>query len=144
MDPRLAGACNETASESLAAAGGGKSTAASLSQQLGMEYVTGDKGAKSAGEVTHRRPRPPKLYRIGDVVGYAEVSRQTIHNYTVMGLLRESKWTDGGHRLYDDSVFERLDLIETLRQQNWPLVDIKERLDEVEGRRRQEGQPALG
>lgn len=34
------------------------------------------------------REKPPKLYRIGEVVDYSGVSRQTIHNYTTMGLLR--------------------------------------------------------
>jgi len=58
-----------------------------------------------------RRPIPPKFYRIGDLVDYSGVSRQTIHNYTTMGLLRESRWTPGGHRLYSESVFERLDRI---------------------------------
>ena len=54
---------------------------------------------------------PAKLYRIGELVRYSPFSRQTIHNYTVMGLIRETQWTDGGHRLYDESVFERLSKI---------------------------------
>lgn len=73
-----------------------------------------------------RRPRPPKLYRIGEVVEYSAMSRQTIHNYTIMGLLQESKWTAGGHRLYDESVFERLDAIAELKAQNKSLQDIRE------------------
>jgi DNA-binding transcriptional MerR regulator len=51
---------------------------------------------------------PAKLYRIGEVVRYSPFTRQTIHNYTTMGLIQESDWTEGGHRLYDESVFERL------------------------------------
>ena len=54
---------------------------------------------------------PAKLYRIGDLVRYTPFSRQTIHNYTTMGLIRETQWTEGGHRLYDESVFERLSRI---------------------------------
>ena len=73
-----------------------------------------------------RRPRPPKLYRIGEVVEYSAMSRQTIHNYTTMGLLQESKWTAGGHRLYDESVFERLDTIAELKAQSKSLQDIRE------------------
>ena len=53
---------------------------------------------------------PTKLYRIGELVSYTPFSRQTIHNYTIMGLIREAKWTDGGHRLYDESVFGKLSL----------------------------------
>jgi DNA-binding transcriptional MerR regulator len=54
---------------------------------------------------------PAKLYRIGDIVRYTPFSRQTIHNYTTMGLIREAQWTEGGHRLYDESVFEQLSKI---------------------------------
>ena len=59
---------------------------------------------------------PAKLYRIGELVRYTPFSRQTIHNYTIMGLINESQWTDGGHRLYDESVFERLSKIIELKK----------------------------
>ncbi len=73
-----------------------------------------------------RRPIPPKLYRIGEVVAYSGVSRQTIHNYTTMGLLHEMKWTDGGHRLYDESVFGRLDQIAALKAQSKSLEFMRD------------------
>ncbi|MCD6364486.1 MAG: MerR family transcriptional regulator [Planctomycetes bacterium] len=72
------------------------------------------------------KPRPPKLYRIGEIIEYSGMSRQTIHNYTTMGLLPEDSWTSGGHRLYDESAFERLDLIAQLKAQNKSLQDIRE------------------
>ena len=59
---------------------------------------------------------PPKLYRIGDLVRHTPFSRQTIHNYTTMGLIREVQWTNGGHRLYDESVFPRLSRILELKK----------------------------
>ncbi len=59
---------------------------------------------------------PMKLYRIGEVVRCTPFTRQTIHNYTTMGLLPETDWTEGGHRLYDESVFERLAKILELRK----------------------------
>lgn len=59
---------------------------------------------------------PVKLYRIGELVRHTPFSRQTIHNYTIMGLIHEAQWTDGGHRLYDESVFERLSKIIELRK----------------------------
>ena len=59
---------------------------------------------------------PAKLYRIGELIRYTPLSRQTIHNYTIMGLIRETQWTDGGHRLYDESVFERLSKIIELKK----------------------------
>lgn len=72
------------------------------------------------------RGRPPKLYRIGEVVEYSGLSRQTIHNYTAMGLIRESRWTNGGHRLYDESVFERLDQVAQLKAQGRSMEYIRE------------------
>ena len=59
---------------------------------------------------------PAKLYRIGELVRYSPFSRQTIHNYTIMGLIREVEWTDGGHRLYSERVFERLSRIIELKK----------------------------
>ena len=59
---------------------------------------------------------PTKLYRIGDLIRSTPLSRQTIHNYTIMGLIREAQWTEGGHRLYDESVFERLAKITELKK----------------------------
>ena len=67
---------------------------------------------------------PTKLYRIGELVAYTPFSRQTIHNYTIMGLIQEAKWTDGGHRLYDESVFERLSQIIQLRKKK-ALMEIR-------------------
>ncbi|MBL7134823.1 MAG: MerR family transcriptional regulator [Phycisphaerae bacterium] len=72
------------------------------------------------------KPRPPKLYRIGEVVEYCGKSRQTVHNYTTMGLLPESRWTKGGHRLYDESVFERLDQITEMKAHGKSLEEIRE------------------
>lgn len=69
---------------------------------------------------------PPKLYRIGEVVEYSGVSRQTIHNYTTMGLIHEATRTRGNHRLYDESVFPRLDRIDDMKRRNLSLGDIRE------------------
>jgi len=73
---------------------------------------------------------PPKLYRIGDVIQYSGLSRQTIHNYTAMGLIRESQWTKTGHRLYDEDVFRYLALIKQLRMK-YSLAQIKQMLSQV-------------
>jgi DNA-binding transcriptional MerR regulator len=67
-------------------------------------------------ETNERFCVPAKLYRIGEIVRHTPFTRQTIHNYTTMGLIRESDWTEGGHRLYDESVFERLWRIGQLRK----------------------------
>jgi DNA-binding transcriptional MerR regulator len=59
---------------------------------------------------------PAKLFRIGELVRHTPFSRQTIHNYTIMGLIKESEWSEGGHRLYDESVFSRLSHILKLKE----------------------------
>jgi len=72
---------------------------------------------------------PEKLYRIGELVRYTPFSRQTIHNYTIMGLIRETQWTEGGHRLYDASVFERLSRIMELKKTK-TLEQVRQVLNE--------------
>jgi DNA-binding transcriptional MerR regulator len=74
---------------------------------------------------------PVKLYRIGELVRYTPFSRQTIHNYTIMGLIHEAQWTEGGHRLYDESVFERLSKIIELRETK-TLSEIRQILSKKE------------
>lgn len=75
---------------------------------------------------SHTLKIPTKLYRIGELVSYTPFSRQTIHNYTVMGLIREAHWTKGGHRLYDESVFEKLSRILELKKTRtlWEIRQI--------------------
>ena len=71
---------------------------------------------------------PKKLYKIGEVMRYTNLSRQTIHNYTMMGLIKEAERTDSGHRLYGEDVFERLEKIEMLKRHR-TLREVKEMLD---------------
>ena len=71
---------------------------------------------------------PAKLYRIGAVVRHSQFSRQTIHNYTIMGLIREAEWTEGGHRLYDEFVFEKLSKILELKKTK-TLCEIRQILN---------------
>ncbi|MBN2271434.1 MAG: MerR family transcriptional regulator [Sedimentisphaerales bacterium] len=74
---------------------------------------------------------PVRLYRIGDLVSCTPFSRQTIHNYTIMGLIREARWTAGGHRLYDESVFQRLSRIIQLKRTK-TLAEIRQILGKEE------------
>ena len=74
----------------------------------------------------HMLQVPAKLYRIGELVHHSPFSRQTIHNYTIMGLIREAQWTKGGHRLYDESVFQRLSKIIELKKKRKSLQEIRQ------------------
>ncbi len=82
-----------------------------------------------------RRPRPPKLYRMAEIVAYSGVSRQTIHNYTTMGLITESQRTRGGQRLYGEEVFDRLDLIAELKRRRKTMREIRQHLAALEAGR---------
>jgi DNA-binding transcriptional MerR regulator len=58
---------------------------------------------------------PKKLYKIGEIMQHTGLSRQTIHNYTMLGLLTEEERTPSGHRLYGEDVFPRIERIKLLR-----------------------------
>ena len=71
-----------------------------------------------------------KLFKIGEVMQYSGLSRQTLHNYTLTGLIQEARRTASGHRLYDESVFDRLEEIKTLQSKNYTLMQIKKLLEQ--------------
>jgi len=71
-----------------------------------------------------------KLYKIGEVMQYTGLSRQTVHNYTLAGLIQEARRTPSGHRLYDESVFDRLEQIKILQSKNYTLLQIKNILEQ--------------
>ena len=66
-----------------------------------------------------------RLYRIGEVMRFSGLSRQTVHNYTAFGLIREEERTPSGYRLYGEDVFERLRRISRLKGEH-TLREIKE------------------
>jgi DNA-binding transcriptional MerR regulator len=76
---------------------------------------------------------PPKRYKVGELAQATGLTRQTLHNYTRWGLIREVAWTDGGHRLYDESVFLRLGRIMQLKPIN-TMDQIRQILADDESR----------
>ena len=71
-----------------------------------------------------------KLFKIGEVMQYTGLSRQTLHNYTLTGLIQEARRTPSGHRLYDESVFDNLEQIKILQNKNYTLMQIKKILEQ--------------
>lgn len=71
---------------------------------------------------------PPKRYKVGEIMRHTGLSRQTIHNYTMLGLIAPVERTDSGHRLYDEAVFDRIRMIEMMKRHR-TLQEIKEHLD---------------
>lgn len=59
---------------------------------------------------------PRKLYKVGEIMLHTKLSRQTIHNYTMLGLIHAAERTESGHRLYSEEVFDRIRKIEMLKR----------------------------
>ena len=76
-----------------------------------------------------------KLYKIGEVMEGTGLSRQTIHNYTLTGLIQEARRTPSGHRLYDESVFDRLEQIKILQEKHYTLLQIKKILEQEKNKK---------
>ena len=74
---------------------------------------------------------PKKLFRIGEVMRYSGLSRQTVHNYTMMGLIMEAERTESGHRLYSEDVFQRIERIGQLKKDK-TLKEIRDMLESEE------------
>lgn len=71
---------------------------------------------------------PPKLYRASEVAHHFDLTRQTVHNYATIGLIRERRRTPGGQRLFDESVFRRLHRIQRLKRR-YRLHEIRRLLE---------------
>ena len=56
------------------------------------------------------------------------VSVRTLHHYDAIGLLKPTKVTEAGYRLYDDTALGRLQTILLFRELEFPLKEIKEML----------------
>lgn len=70
-----------------------------------------------------------KYFKIGEVVEYSGLSRQTVHNYTQLELIYETKRTPSGHRLYSEGVFDRLKKIKELQAKGKTLLEIRKILN---------------
>ena len=57
------------------------------------------------------------------------VSVRTLHHYDAIGLLKPSKVTEAGYRLYDEATLGRLQTILLFRELEFPLKEIKALLD---------------
>ena len=67
---------------------------------------------------------PRKLWKIGDIARHTGLSRQTVHNYAVLGLISEEERTESGHRLFADAVWKDLAHVERLKSGGKTLGEI--------------------
>lgn len=66
---------------------------------------------------------------VKEVSRLAGVSVRTLHHYDAIGLLKPTKITDAGYRLYNDDAIQRLQSILMFRELQFSLKEIKEMLD---------------
>ncbi len=64
-----------------------------------------------------------------EVSKLAGVSVRTLHHYDAIGLLKPSKVSEAGYRLYDDTALARLQNILLFRELKFPLKKIRQILD---------------
>ncbi len=83
------------------------------------------------GDFMAVKNRPKKLYKIGEIMRFTDLSRQTVHNYTMMGLITEAERTESGHRLYSEDVFDRIEEINRLKK-TMTLQEIRNHILDTE------------
>ena len=73
------------------------------------------------------------LRKIGEVAKLSDIAVETLRFYESRGLIEPAGRTASGYRLYDDSVFERLDFVKksqavgfTLDQIAWIIAEARE------------------
>ena len=67
---------------------------------------------------------------VKEVCKLTGVSARTLHHYDALGLLKPTKVTGAGYRLYDDAALERLYMILVFRELGFPLKQIGAILDD--------------
>lgn len=69
---------------------------------------------------------------VHEVSSISGVSIRTLHHYDAIGLLKPTKITEAGYRLYDESAMVRLQTILIYRELGFALADIRQILDSPE------------
>lgn len=88
--------------------------------------VSDPAGAEAPGGASAESSIPEKLYSPGEVVRASGISRQVLHNYTVLGLLQPAEVTRTNRRYYDERVFGRIRLIRRMLESGYRLHDLRE------------------
>ncbi len=69
------------------------------------------------------------MMTVNEVSKLTGVSIRTLQYYDTIGLLKPSRYTEAGYRLYDDVALERLQQILLFKELEFPLKEIKEIID---------------
>ena len=76
-----------------------------------------------------------RLYSIGEIARIAGCSRQTLHTYALLGLIREVERTPGGHRRFSGGIMRRIEEIRSLNEIQ-TLAEIRDVFASRRGSRR--------
>src|SRR5688500_11904392 len=68
-------------------------------------------------------------WKVGELAGETGLTVRTLHHYDEIGLLKPSRRTRSGHRLYGEADVARLQQVTSLRQLGFPLEQIRDLLD---------------
>jgi DNA-binding transcriptional MerR regulator len=68
-------------------------------------------------------------WKVGELAGETGLTVRTLHHYDEIGLLKPSRRTRAGHRLYGEADVARLQQVTSLRQLGFPLEQIRDLLD---------------
>lgn len=68
--------------------------------------------------------------KINEVAKLTGVTVRTLHYYDEIGLLKPSRTTDAGYRIYNDDALERLQQILFFRELEFPLGDIQKFMED--------------
>ena len=77
---------------------------------------------------TEEKPLDVTL-KVGELATRTGLTVRTLHHYDEIGLLRPSRRTSAGHRLYGEEEVRRLQRIASLRHLGLPLEEIRDCLD---------------
>lgn len=69
------------------------------------------------------------MLTVHQMQGRTGVSVRTLHYYDDINLLKPTKVTEAGYRMYDEAAIERLQIILFFRELQFPLKEIREILD---------------
>lgn len=67
-----------------------------------------------------------KLYKTGEVLKRAGISREVFYRYLNVGLLRPAEVSPGGHNRFGETIFKHIELIQRLNNSGFTLRDIKD------------------
>jgi MerR family transcriptional regulator, thiopeptide resistance regulator len=73
---------------------------------------------------------PGQTWKVGELAGVTGLTVRALHYYEQIGLLRPSRRTSAGHRLYDGADIARLYRISLLRRLGFPLEQITSVLED--------------